>query len=53
MYKKLYEQITDALVNDGYIVIQNALDSNLAPSLHVEAEEEVLEDLFIDNQKST
>ena len=37
MQTKLYSQITDALVNDGYIVIQNALDDKLSSSLHVEA----------------
>ncbi len=40
MQTKLYSQITDALVNDGYIVIQNALGSNLASSLHIEASQE-------------
>ena len=33
MYKNLYSKITDALVNDGYIVITDALDEKLSPSL--------------------
>jgi len=33
MYEKLYSQITDALVNDGYIVIDNALELSLATQL--------------------
>jgi SM-20-related protein len=33
MYNKLYETITDALVHDGYVVIDNALDSNLPHEL--------------------
>jgi len=35
MYKNLYSQITDALVNDGYIVIENALDKKLSQELSV------------------
>ena len=37
MYKKLYSKITDALVEDGYIIVKNALDDELSSSLHVEA----------------
>ncbi|RLA79304.1 MAG: 2OG-Fe(II) oxygenase, partial [Epsilonproteobacteria bacterium] len=33
MNEKLYSKITDALVGDGYIVIQNALDEELGSSL--------------------
>lgn len=33
MYEKLYEQITDALVTDGYIVIDNALNALLCTEL--------------------
>ena len=33
MYKNLYSKITDALVNDGYIIITDALDEKLPPSL--------------------
>lgn len=33
MYKNLYSQITDALVDDGYIVVKNALDKNLSQEL--------------------
>lgn len=33
MYKNLYSKITDALVNDGYIVVTDALDEKLSPSL--------------------
>ena len=33
MYKKLYSQITDSLVREGYIVIENALSSALSASL--------------------
>jgi len=33
MYKNLYSQITSALVNDGYIVIENALDKKLSEEL--------------------
>lgn len=33
MYRNLYSKITDALVNDGYIVITDALDENLSASL--------------------
>ena len=32
-YKNIYAKITDALVSDGYIVIENALESNLSSSL--------------------
>lgn len=40
MYEKIYTQITDALVEDGYIIVENALDSNLASALYKEAEDE-------------
>jgi len=33
MQTKLYSQITDALVEDGYIIIENSLNSPLASSL--------------------
>ena len=33
MYQKLYADITDALVDDGYIIIENALDSKLSKEL--------------------
>jgi len=33
MYEKLYSTITDALVENGYIVIQNALDKELSSKL--------------------
>jgi len=33
MYKNLYSKITDALVNDGYIVITDALDKELPKKL--------------------
>ncbi len=33
MYKKLYSQITDALVTDGYIIIADALEPKLSPNL--------------------
>ena len=33
MYKKLYSQITDSLVREGYVVIENALSSALSASL--------------------
>jgi SM-20-related protein len=36
----LYEQITDALVNDGYIVIDNALDKKLSQKLLYLAQQE-------------
>ena len=32
-YDELYAKITDALVEDGYVIIENALDKNLASSL--------------------
>lgn len=40
MYQKLYSQITDALVNDGYIVISDALDKSLPSTLYDEAKNE-------------
>ena len=40
MYQKLYSQVTDALVNDGYIVITDALDEKLPSVLQNEAENE-------------
>ena len=33
MYTHLYSKITDALVEDGYIIIENALDSDLSQRL--------------------
>lgn len=33
MYAKLYSKITDALVEDGYIVIENALVAELSQEL--------------------
>jgi SM-20-related protein len=33
MYENLYEKIADALVNDGYIVLENALDPHLTKQL--------------------
>jgi len=39
MYKKFYSQITDALVNDGYIVIENALDKKLSQELSILAKD--------------
>ena len=33
MYKNLYLKITDALVDDGYIIITDALDDKLSPAL--------------------
>jgi len=33
MYEKLYSDITDALVNDGYLIIQDALEPDLATKL--------------------
>jgi len=34
MYENLYSKITDALVNDGYIVITDALDAQLPTELY-------------------
>jgi len=34
MNEKLYEKITDTLVNDGYIVIENALSPEISQNLH-------------------
>jgi SM-20-related protein len=33
MYENLYEKIADALVNDGYIIIENALEPQLSKQL--------------------
>ena len=33
MYENIYEQITDAIVKDGYAIIENALDSQLSLEL--------------------
>ena len=33
MYEKLYSSITDALVDNGYIIIENALEQELSPKL--------------------
>ncbi len=40
MYEKIYLQIIDALVEDGYVVIENALDDELCNSLFLEAKDE-------------
>ncbi len=40
MYENLYEHITDALVNDGYIVIDDALNAVVAAALLQEAKAE-------------
>ncbi len=40
MYEKLYSKITDALVNDGYIVITDPLDAESSLSLLNEAKSE-------------
>ena len=40
MYENLYEHIADALVNDGYIVIDDALNAVSAAALLQEAKEE-------------
>ncbi len=40
MYQKLYSQITDALVNDGYIIITDALDKKLPVALYNEVKDE-------------
>ncbi|WP_324171670.1 2OG-Fe(II) oxygenase [Sulfurimonas sp.] len=40
MYQKQYEQITDALVNDGYVVITDALEKKLPSALLNEAKNE-------------
>ena len=37
MYETLYEKIVDGLVNDGYIVLDNALDASLVKELLREA----------------
>ena len=33
MYNKLYETIANALVHDGYVVLENALDAELPKKL--------------------
>ncbi|MBA1432772.1 MAG: 2OG-Fe(II) oxygenase [Epsilonproteobacteria bacterium] len=40
MYEDIYERITDALVQYGYIVIEDALDETLTSELLAEAKEE-------------
>jgi len=40
MYELLYSKITDALVTHGYIIIENALETNLAPKLLLLAQNE-------------
>jgi SM-20-related protein len=40
MYDNLYEKITDTLVNNGYIIIDDALDSSIAKQLAQRAREE-------------
>jgi len=37
MYENLYENITNALINDGYLVIENALEPLLAKELRTTA----------------
>jgi SM-20-related protein len=39
MYEKIYEQIADALVRDGYVIIQNALSAQLASALASKAKQ--------------
>ena len=60
MYEKLYSNITNALVEDGYIVLQNALDKNLSSNLLKSAQNEPdfkragisgAGDLHLDNQR--
>jgi len=60
MYEKLYSQITDALVKNGYIVIQNALQEELSPKLLNSAKNETdfkragisgAGDLHLDNER--
>ena len=40
MYENIYEHITDTLVNNGYVVVEDALNAAFAPKLLVEAKEE-------------
>ena len=40
MYEKLYSNIADALVEDGYIIIQNALEKQLSHRLCLLAQDE-------------
>ncbi len=40
MYENVYEQITDSLVNHGYVVIEDALHETLASKLFAQAKEE-------------
>ena len=40
MYEQLYKQITDSLVNDGYIILKNVLDTALCESLLYLAKDE-------------
>ena len=60
MYEKLYSQITDALVENGYIVIENALEKELSSKLLDSAKNEKdfkragisgAGDLHLDNQR--
>ena len=41
MYKKIYAKITDALVDNGYIIIENALEKGLSSKLLNAAKNEV------------
>jgi len=40
MYEALYEKITNGLVNDGYVIIEDALDRGVAEQLRTKAKEE-------------
>jgi len=40
MYENIYERITNALVNDGYIVMEDALNETLSSRLLVQAKAE-------------
>ncbi len=40
MYEKLYSNITDSLVEDGYIIIENALNNGLSSRLLNSAKKE-------------
>ena len=60
MYEKLYSTITDALVENGYIVIENALEKELSTKLLNSAENETdfkragisgAGDLHLDNER--
>ena len=42
MYEKIYTQITDALVENGYIVIENALGLDLVEKLSLSLDNEAI-----------